>query len=204
MSGSGGAFLSKFITHAKLNLKDNLKLSKHGNAHSGYAELPRSILGPSDNDTLKIEQLLNTRPADWSLPIYYVPAHICDLKLCMAFFEKTIRIFFEKNDIEEITYCYVGKRLIDENQKDERSNMFNLKMHSLMFITKHFSDFSIIEENSNILNISWKELVHYDPNILINKLHGFTNIPLEKFNLENLHNWRKATISCIETVSVAK
>jgi hypothetical protein len=58
--------------------------------------------------------------------------------------------------------------------------------------------------NSNVLCISWKELVYYEPDILINKLHNFTQIPKENFNLENLYNWRKATISCIETLSVAK
>jgi hypothetical protein len=203
MSGTGGSFLARFITFAKLNSKDILKLSKHGNAHSGYIELPRSILGPSD-DNLIIEHMLNAIPKDNVLPIYYVPAHILDIKLCMNFFEKAIRIIYKKDDIEDITYAYLGKRQIDVVCKDESPNVFNLYMHSLMFITKYINYFSMIEENSNILNISWKELVYYEPDILINKLHNFTQIPKENFNLANLYNWRKATISCIETLSIAK
>lgn len=203
MSGTGGAFLSKFITFAKLNSKDILKLSKHGNAHSGYIELPRSILGPPDDDNIKIEQILNAKPYDDVFPIYYVPTHILDLKLCMNFFEKTIRITYEKEDIDDIAICYVGKYHIDATHKVE-STILNLKLHSHMMLLKFCNQFSTIEQNSNILYVSWKELLHFDPNILINKLHTFTQIPIENFNLENLYNWRKATISCIENISTAK
>jgi hypothetical protein len=204
MSGTGGSFLAKFITFAKLNSKDILNLSKHGNAHGGYVELPRSILGPPDDDNLLIHQMLSAIPNDNVLPIYYVPAHIVDIKLCMNFFEKAIRITYKKDDIKDITYSYLGKRHIDVVCKDESPNVFNLYMHSLMFITKYVEDFSMLEENLNVLNISWKELVYYDPDILINKLNNFTQIPKENFNIENLYNWRKATISCIETLSIAK
>jgi hypothetical protein len=204
MSGSGGNFLSRFITFAKLNSTDILKLSKHGNAHAGYVELPRSILGPSDNDNLKIEQMLNAIPKGNVLPIYYVPAYILDIKLCMNFFEKVIRITYKKDDIEDITYSYLGKYQLDFAHKDKSTNVFNLYMHTLIFISKYVKDFSILEENANILYISWKELVYYDPDILINKLHNFIQIPKENFNLENLYNWRKATIFCIETLSSAK
>lgn len=203
MSGTGGAFLSRFITFAKVNSKDTLKLSKHGNAHNGDIELPRSSLGPPSDDMIKIEHLLNSKPHDNALPIYYVPVHIVDLKLCMNFFERAIRITYKKDDIDEIAICYVGKYHIDATQKNE-STVFNLNLHSQMLLLKFANQFSTVEENSNILNISWRELLHYDPNILLNKLHNFTQIPIENFNLENLQNWRKATISCIEILSTAK
>ena len=202
MSGTGGSFLARFITFAKLNSKDILNLSKHGNAHTGYIELPRSVLGPAEDDIIKIEHILNIQPCDGVFPIYYVPVHIVDLQLCMNFFEKAIRITYEKDDIADVAICYVGKYHVDAIHNE--SSISNLNLHSQMLLLKFANQFSTMKLNLNVLNISWKELVHYDPNILINKLHNFTKIPLENFNIENLYNWRKATISCIETLSIAK
>ena len=202
MSGTGGSFLARFITFAKLNSKDILNLSKHGNAHTGYIELPCSVLGPGEDDIIKIEHILNIQPCDGVFPIYYVPVHIVDLQLCMNFFEKAIRITYEKDDMDNIAICYVGKYHIDSIHNE--ASIFNLNLQSQMMLLKFANQFSTMKLNLNVLNISWKELVYYDPNILINKLHNFTKIPLENFNIENLYNWRKATISCIETLSIAK
>jgi hypothetical protein len=202
MSGTGGSFLARFITFAKLNSKDILNLSKHGNAHTGYIELPRSVLGPVEDDIIKIEHILNIQPCDGVFPIYYVPVHIVDLQLCMNFFEKAIRITYEKDDIADVAICYVGKYHVDAIHNE--SSIFNLNLHSQMMLLKFANQFSTMKLNSNVLHISWKEILHYDPNILITKLNNFTQIPKENFNIENLYNWRKATISCIETLSIAK
>jgi len=211
MSGTGGNFLSKFITMAKNNSKDYLQLSKHGNAHGlENTELSGSGIGPTQpkteksDDDLKIKKILSNTPKENTSPIYYPCDHIVDLERCMKFFKKSIRITLEQRDIQDVAFSYTGKFEIDHRENDKKTAMFNLKWHAFVYISQYAKHFTDNIQLPNVLYISWKELMYNDPIILINKLHNFTLIPKENFNVENLINWRKATISCIETISTAK
>lgn len=211
MSGTGGNFLANFITMAKLNSKEPLQLSKHGNAHNSiWVELSGSKSGPyspgqpaSSTDEEKIKHLLSGTPVKNSVPIYYPFDHIIDLKLCTMFFEKAIRITYEKDDINDVIYSYVGKYHIDTARKNA-NDIFNLKLVSQVHISNYLKHFSTTDKIPNVLYISWRELVYDDPIILIEKLNNFTKIPNENFSIENLIKWRKATHSCIDTFASAK
>jgi len=204
MSGTGGQFLSNFITAAKNNNKYNIYLSVHGNAHQNNLSdfnIPKeSAFGPRfQNDTLNINSMLNLIGKEGSVPVYYPAMHLMNIEILLNIFDKVISIIYDIEDISDIALIYYGKFHIDEQPNTNIS--FSHKYVTTKITLKYSSRFFKEYESANVLNVSWKELFHLDTNILVEKISAFTSIPKENFNISNLLEWRKATSQCLDKVS---
>ena len=202
MGGTGGNFLCHFIVSAKRNSKDVIELSKHGNAHENcLKEAPGPPFGHNQPDTKKIIFILTQPLHSVAEKPYYTSAHITDINLINTYFKKSIRITYEQTDIEEIASVYYGKWYIDGNNVKSFSNTKRShKIHIGMFQPT----FTKIENMSNVLFISWKELFKGDIEELIRKISIFTDINLDNFSRESIVHWRTKTQYCIDTFSETK
>jgi hypothetical protein len=54
-----------------------------------------------------------------------------------------------------------------------------------------------------MLNISWNDMLYNDPEILISKLHQYTQIPKENFNREKFVEWRQLTHKIVNRLKQA-
>jgi hypothetical protein len=193
MSGTGGNFLCHFIVSAKYNdfNKYMLKLSKYGNAHGNGADIPIAPYAPYDSDEKKIDYLLSYDVETYKIKPYYSLGHIVDLSLITKNFKRSIRITYDTDDIELLTKTFIGKYVSDS--KNLARNKLSIFIPSTKFqLTKNSTNF-VYEKNDNVLCISWKNIYHDDPSILIDMLHGFTNIPLANFSVDQLLQWREVT-----------
>jgi len=202
MSGTGGQFLSNFITAAKNNNKKEIILSSYGNAHENnlidFVTSDHSTFAPQESDHHKITSILNIKGKEGSTPIYYPAMHLLDISSLIDIFDKVISITYDNDDISDIALIFHGKFYIDELQ------YVNLTSHDYVTIkitlNKACSLFKRYDSN-NVLNVSWKELFHLDESIIVDKISSFISIPKENFNISNLLKWRKATLQCLDKVS---
>jgi len=203
MSGTGGQFLSSFITAAKTKNNQAIRLSLFGNAHTNNLldfSLPgHPAFGPDRPDSLKIDATLNLIGNEGSVPIYYSAMHFMDIKLLLTTFDRVISITYDIDDVSDIALIFYGKFYIDELQSN--TDISNHRYVTMKITLKYSSRFFKEYESDNVLNVSWKELFHLDTNILIEKISAFTSIPKENFNISNLLEWRKVTLQCLDKVS---
>ena len=203
MSGTGGQFLSSFITAAKTKNNQAIHLSLFGNAHTNNLldfSLPgHPAFGPDKPDSLKIDATLNLIGNEGSVPIYYSAMHFMDIKLLLTTFDRVISITYDIDDVSDIALIFYGKFYIDELQSN--TDISNHRYVTMKITLKYSSRFFKEYESDNVLNVSWKELFHLDTNILVEKISAFTSIPKENFNISNLLEWRKVTSQCLDKVS---
>jgi hypothetical protein len=193
MSGTGGNFLCHFIVSAKYNdfSKYALKLSTYGNAHGNGADIPIAPYAPYDSDEKKIDYLLSYNIAKDKIKPYYTLGHIVDLNLITKKFKKSIRITYDNDDIDLLTNIFIGKYVSDS--KNLVRTKLSIFIPTTKFqLVKNSTNF-VYEQNDNLLCVSWKNVYHDKPQILINKLHKFTDIPAINFSVDQLLEWREAT-----------
>jgi hypothetical protein len=201
MSGTGGSFLCHFIVSAKRNIKGSIKLSNYGNAHNGLTDIYSPFLGPQAPDMDKINYILNESNVTTSVKPYYTALHVNHLNLLGAYFKRFIRITYDLDDVDEVAKVFLGKHGVD---------CFNIKPTPIQLkfyfnkdkdlILKGCENFSYDRDYPDALFVSWKELYFGDVHSLIYKLHKFTNIPKENFNVESLTEWRNATRNGIDMI----
>jgi hypothetical protein len=195
--GTGGNFLCSFIIAAKNNNQTPFVLSYHGNMHeNSLKDIPTEPTSIENLDQLKIDSIINGKIMVDISP-YYTSSHISDLELLQNYFERSIRITYDNNDILEISNAYIGKFWLD--QKSYKKDINVLHKISINTLTKYQSKFyeQLID---NVLFISWDTLLHGDSLVLIEKLSNFTQIPMENFNIDNLNHWRERTRLCIKKI----
>ena len=151
------------------------------------------------SDDLKIDYLLNIVPEEDKVKPYYTIAHIVDNDLIAKTFTKSIRIIFDESDFDELTNVFLGKYITDcLNIKPEQLKLHRPSMK--FFYKKYVKSFNYEENKPGVLFVTWKELYHADPLILITKLSEFTDIPAENFSLSDVTTWRNTTRFCIESI----
>jgi hypothetical protein len=202
MSGTGGQFLSNFITAAKNKNNYLMDLSKHGNAHStnllDFSFSETVDFAPQADDSFKISSILSLIKQDDSIPAYYPAMHIRDIGLLLDIFNKTISIWYEPDDVNDIAIVFYGKYYMDQ---EYCSNITTHKYVTIKLTThQRLSTFNQYD-SSSVLNLSWKEMLYKDPNNMINKISSFTSIPKDNFNVANLLKWRETTMQCLSTIS---
>ena len=193
IGGTGGNFLCHFIVSAKRNNKDIIKLSEHGNAHLFSA---KDIIGPVQGlltpDLDKIKYIFSQLPLSGLEKPYYTAAHLANISTINSYFVRSIRITYDIDDILNIAKVFYGKFIIDgERHKKSIKNISAEHYHWL-------EEFSFKENMTNVLFISWKELLYGNVIDLISKISIFTNIDKDRFLAESLTHWRNKTQMCIE------
>lgn len=210
--GTGGNFLRAFITDAKYNRHQPIKFSQYGNSHSYIEDFHvSSFFNLDDDDNDKLTAILETRPLSDSIEPYYVQTHIIDTNLLTANFNKNIRIVFSESDSLDIFHIFLGK-VMNDTMNVNYGNIIDLKVDKLdrFFIAHRMAKhkFAMLTYHKyfhndnlpNVLCISFKELLYYEPSILLKKLSDFTNIPIIQFNTVNLNKWRELTLQGIKLI----
>ena len=205
LGGSGGHFLGSFLTKAKYNYPDKINLSNHGNSHNNYKEMsmPDEFVKVSAEEQIKIIKEIqpNTLRGYTLQTPYFFACHIIDADLLVNNFEKVIYIHYEYEDIYEIAKAYYGKWMLDE-QNVQVENPKSTAIAIFALISDMKNKLKVVKDRKdlepNVCNISWKELVHAEPNILIDKLSKFIGIDSSRFSESDLNLWRTATIACID------
>lgn len=199
IAGSGGTFLSNFITYAKLNNKSLMKFSTNGNAHSCTLDIT------IDNKlhSYSVDQLdyLLSRGKGISDMPYYIPIHYFD-KLILDDqvtdkFDKLIRITYTESNINDILCAFIGKYHMDE--RGMTLPIIKSKVNILTSTYKFFIERFKISD-LKVLDVSWNHLLYNDIDILLTELSEYTTIPKDNFCIENLLEWRNKTHQCIKNV----
>jgi len=195
--GTGGNFLCSFIVAAKNNNQLPFVLSYHGNMHeNSLKDIPTEPTSIENLDQLKIDLIIQGKIIAKLSP-YYTASHVSDLELLQHYFERSIRITYENDDILEISSAYIGKFWLD--QKSYKKDINVLHKMSINTLNKYQPNF-YKQPIDNVLFISWGTLLHGDSSVLIEKLSNFTQIPIENFNIDNLNHWRERTTLCIKKI----
>jgi hypothetical protein len=193
MSGSGGNFLCHFIVSAKRNIKDVIKLSEHGNAHSFcFKDIPGPVQGLSTFDLSKIKYIFSQSPIIGLIKPYYTSAHLIDINTINSYFSRSIRITYEVDDIPDIATVFYGKFIVDGGKT--KRTIENISAEPYRWI----NNFSFKENMPNVLFVSWKELFKGNIEEFISKLSIFTGINKDNFSRESLIHWRNKTQYCID------
>lgn len=190
IGGTGGAFLSGFLTDAKNNNLEDMILSKHGNAHGCNNDVPIPTYDLfTVPDMFKIKSVLACKIPESVKKPCFVPLHILDLNLCLTYFNKSIRITYEEDDISELAIIFIIKNLIDIHNHNPKFFKLNNREKTLKDNMNFFKPCI----DTRVLNVSWKELYKGDVTVLTDKLSKFTGITTNKFNIKNLIAWRLLT-----------
>lgn len=202
VGGSGGRFLASFLAMANHGIMDKMSLSKHGNAHTAFhTPLPES--GIDDNSMVYIESLFKFEINPFFRKPYFVSCHIADLNLLSKHFQKTIRIVYDEDDVSDIVLVFLGKLGIDDlnySTQQLKDNYTKLTPRYKV-IQRRFHFKSTPQLYDNVLFVSWKDLCYSEPDMLIEKLSNFTHVPQNQFSIDNLLNWRRATMDCLTNIT---
>jgi hypothetical protein len=170
--GSGGHFLNAWLTASKLNLT-SLPLGEYGSGHYAYKEFnlykgPAELPKPAVNIT--------------TYPPYFVYTEYRSLIALSSIFHKIINISYEVDDCDEIELCFLGKFYLEQDSKNSTYCRHHLHRQK---------DYAPIESTEDILNITWKELLHGDAITLCERLSTFTGI--SDIKIDYLREWREKT-----------
>jgi hypothetical protein len=200
LGGTGGTFVYHFITNAKYNNKDLINLSPNGNAHAAAEkEIVSPMAGIFKPDQPKIDLILSQSLSSSVVKPCYVSVHILDLSLVTRYFKKSIRITYDNDDIDDLSYVMYGKWYIDDARHRLDQKTLTIPEFRLGFLgwRRKFKT----ENVPDILFISWKELFKGNIDEFINKLSTFTDINIDNFSKESLIHWRNRTQQCIDKYS---
>lgn len=192
--GTGGQFLSWFINNAQNNLNEDFDLSIHGNAHQNPFQYhgENNILRKPDD--AKIKDVLGQVERRFPKTIWYPNLHVKFLQNALDVFEKIIRISVEENDFKTVNSLLVGKLKIDNlrlsKTEIETQSYIDTRLHDYWsLLVNLFKE----EPYDNVLYVKFSDLLYgnYD---FVEKISGFTNIPVNNFNLRNVDLWRDKTL----------
>lgn len=191
LGGSGGSFLCSFLTAAKYNDQVKFVFTEYSGMHTlRYSDIPTHIHGPDEHLMKKLQFIISsdTLKPDHKPP-YFTTIHAPDTNEILSYFDKVIHISIDESDLNDISCCLVLKL----HGTEDEILIKNYKSYA-----KRYSGYFEVLNSDKVLNISWKDILYNDPDILVSKLSGFTEIPISNFNLDNLINWRSGTKETIE------
>lgn len=199
-AGTGGTFLCHFIQSAKFNVKKPYNFNKYGSVHvndkHNWRELEINLHAHSVNASLE-EKINRIKTSDFKYigeeiktPPFYSTIHAGNISDLKPYFKKMINLYYEKKDSYHLSLIQLLKVFgeavptLKISSKQLNENIKNAHNNSRIFC-------ELID--TNICNISWQELFKNNPNILLDKLSKFTNIPENHFYIDNLLAWREKT-----------
>jgi hypothetical protein len=172
--GSGGHFLNGLLTASKLNLP-TFRLGEYGSGHYVYKEFnfyKNTMLFPDPTCDILTP------------PPYFVYTEHHSLETIANIFHKVINITYELDDCDEIELCFLGKFHLEEAENKINSTYCRHHTHRQKY-------YSPVDTTDNVLNITWKELLHGDHTILSKRLKLFTR--LSNIKTDYLLEWREKT-----------
>lgn len=201
--GSGGQFLSSFLYSASQKDNNNWKFSDTGNSHYSKQHRIPVIKGliedPTSSNNLKLLlEFATTIPENITV---YPQAHFAQPEELFKYFDKQIKIYFEPEQADELIGVIILKNPEGFLNLDISKNGRVWARRKQLMQTYHRLCNSCPDLEPRMLNVSWNELVYFDPDILVSKLSKFTQIPKEDFNMEKFLEWRTLTLKTISRVT---
>ena len=213
--GTGGQFLSSFLYAARENRPIDWMFSENGNAHDIVKDDGSPNLAPGKDPTgkLNVDHLIEfakTVPKDI---IVYPHGHYADPDLLMQYVDKQIKIYADPEQSEEVFWIFMLKHpnttinfqnLTDpiEREKYKKHPMVSWRKYALKKFTRLYNNCPDLEPR--MLNVSWNDMLYHDPEVLISKLHYFTQIPKENFNRDKFSEWRQLTHKTVNRLKEAE
>lgn len=192
--GSGGRFLSYILnsTNANTILASNIDLELMYGLVVAFGNMKlqsQSMLIPAQD---QLNDLLNYA-IDYNFDtIEYCSCHVLDSSMLLNKFEKVIQISYEPSDILDISFSFIAENIPDDIKMIVSATANNNMTYIGNFETKI--------DNPSLLYVSWKELYKENIDSLITKLSNFSNMPIDKFKVNEIIEWRKRTSDNIEKV----
>lgn len=188
LGGCGGCFIGSLLRIACDNkdpIKNGIdKICEYGSCHFVDRELFLIKDDNSDTDVEYLNLFLDNLNKDSSTTYIYV-THVKEIIRISNNVDKIINLYGEIDDAKDIGKVFSIKNTLD----------FNIDMNeSISYITNNIKNYTRIEKE-NLLNISWKEMLYKDLNILIPELEAFTGIG--NISYDFFKEWRKRTISIL-------
>jgi hypothetical protein len=190
--------LSWFLCLASNNDRTTvMTFSEHGNAHSSPYACHGDNNRQSVDDSIKINDLLVQGPHRFPNKIWYPNVHLKDLSIAASTFDKAIRITLDTTDLDTIVSIMAGKVRIDLH-----TETVNQKTFTNRHLLEQWLPMYQVEPFDNVLFVSFKDLMYNSMDDLVTKLSGFTNIPTENFNKQNLQLWRMKTTEGVKHINM--
>lgn len=198
-SGSGGHFLASLLRRARMNDKTSIaNFSEFGNCHKVKIDI-----GSAGGFDTSIEDVLSSVSSQFDRmqknpgELYYAPMHTLDTQSIMDNFNQCIKIVYTREDIPEIARTYLVKWAIEGNNTHTIP-----ENHWLYAMTNDLNDqlpyfTESLEFGNRMMHVTWTELLRSDPEILIEKLHRLTDIPIDNFDQLFISDWRAKTLLCL-------
>jgi len=190
-NGTGGHFLASLLYYAKNNIKTHSwNFSEYGNAHRTKKDFILRGPGIWAPVTEHLDAILRMPMTNQTM---YIPSHCNDPALALTHLDKIIKTHFTFNDLDEIATVFAVKWGLEEQALETK------KLKQVLDAQKRaYSEFAnlaneFIDPEHRVLNLSWQEILHAEPDILINKLSAFTAIPYENFSMNHFLKWRELT-----------
>lgn len=213
MGGTGGSFLSFVLDSTAVGTARQFKpkFTPNGSAHLMprlTTMIPMQVDLPID---YQLDAILNYQNSDYdSETPMYVCFHMSIIREVMAYVERAILITYEVDDMPAILATCLAKRwidgfynsdgtrfdsVVDENDIEGLAEKY--KEHLKLLVDYQHKFTPCVDYKNRILNLSWKEMIDYDPMILVNKLSQFTGYDTNRFDTDVIHEWQCRTRECI-------
>lgn len=188
--GSGGKFLSAWLTNAKL-INSHFKLTLEGSANPSEFEINHDFEQPKPIEFHKTYAQTVKPNKDTSAPYFYTTSTINPNELSDEVY-KMIQITFDEDDVDLIFRLYCAKNYALVNATP---------LHQL-YLEIYNSQIRIsnIPKKQNIMFLSFKELMFGDVEPLINKLAEFTGLDPLKFERKLLDEWRSKSLEAADAI----
>lgn len=198
--GSGGHFLTAFLTAAKLNNPNIVQLSRFGNAHKSdlIIHIPKA---PTDDISVYVAKVVTKLSNNLTTHSAYIQMHHDNyISTITPFFKKVILITYNQEDIEDLAAIFAAKFGLDSANIGFDEKLKREYRGTKELLIDYFDFYQTICED-NVFCVSWKELYHNDPILLIEKLSKYTEYNSNQFPLEKLMEWRKLTKFCVDKIA---
>jgi hypothetical protein len=200
--GSGGTFLTSWLTAAKNESDQYLSLTDVGSANPSVLEIQQTV--PHNFRSDQHRQFLSTvvPGVAGTEPPYFVLDQSQSLDESLECVQRVINISYDINDVDDVAWCYYKKTFI----RQENANL--LDVESILEQLTEFTGtcwikFRAKTDTERVCYIKWKDLLSGDPVALVEKLSVFTGISANKFDLALLGQWRAGTSTLLDSKGTA-
>ncbi len=218
--GTGGHFVTCWLTQAKLGRTNDIQLSNYGNSHDGYREfllVERSLygFGTYSGGLRSIEGhrfthfFKNYIPKILPDPPYFVASEAEDLSALIDLYPKTVAITYEQEDASILSKILIAKWGIEENKlaRYDYGNLWAIKQNAYAkirvkthYFEIHHKLFDPTTIDPRALNLPWRDLFSAPALDIVDKLSSYTDIPKDNFQIKDLMRWRAATQKGIDQI----
>jgi len=202
LGGSGGTFLTSWLTAAKNESPQYVSLTNVSSANPNFLEIQQSV--PHNFRAEQHKQFLST--AVPGTPGTEAPYFLLDqsksLDESLECVQRVINISYDINDVDDVAWCYYKKTFI----RQENANLLDVES-ILEQLTETVGAcwirFRAKTDTERVCYVKWKDLLSGDPVALVEKLSAFTGISANKFNLSLLAEWQTGTQALINSRGTA-